>query len=67
MLDRRARYGEAMFRIYLPDVTEDVSDIQVWPVTVEGGGLGFPPCKATVSTMATTAGITIPQGGCEAE
>ena len=29
MLDRRARYGEAMFSIYPPDAMEDVSEIQV--------------------------------------
>jgi hypothetical protein len=59
--------GEATFRIYPPDAMEDVSEIQVWPVTVDGGSLGFPPCKATVSGGSATAGITIPQDGCEAE
>ncbi|WP_420632882.1 hypothetical protein [Candidatus Palauibacter sp.] len=57
--------GEATFRIYPPDAMDAVSEIQVWPVTVAGGSLGYPPCKATVS--GSTASITIPPDGCEAE
>lgn len=57
--------GEATFRINPPAAMEDISDIQVWPVTVDGAKMGFPPCRATVSGGSVSAGITIPPGGCD--